>query len=515
MPARRQKSPSGAAMRALLVLAASRADEGVDWNRRRVVRVFDSTQMSLRGGVAMTDRRGRPYRCALSAADAHRKPQYRDEEQRPADKALRDYARWRDAADVCDVLAASKDEFWSYELCFGRYVTQFRPAKPSVRGGMLEPGRAHALGNYTKPGRRLASPSELRGVFGDDALERIVAFPSGLMHDALVETYEGGEGGRRTTVYVGCGLASRPSDEGGRGAEVWKDTHAVQSKRKHTHGAGDARDARDPARVALVIEPTPRNYRMFVAAPMACAKPDLVAAIAGRASQRLNATCLQKRRHDWTYEVCPQHYVRRFRDDSSVDLGHYDGYDVSDAGVVAQSYDHGAPCLGGVYSTTVAFECSRHEGKREKVALAAVFETSACEFEAVVHIAALCDPPSHDYVGDDTLDHLDCVADFDEDVPEYPGCLGKPGAWVDGGCGIGLRAVLKAAANNKFTKSSVREDMYIKAFAEKGLDVADIPHLSEEDWDELGLKAEDRAFITQIAKDMHPEFWWVETTEGL
>ena len=36
----------------------------------------------------------------------------------------------------------------------------------------------------------------------------------------------------------------------------------------------------------------------------------------------------------------------------------------------------------------------------------------------------------------------------------------------------------------------------------------------KEDWDELGLKAEDRAFITQIAKDMHPEYWWVETTEG-
>jgi hypothetical protein len=96
---------------------------------------------------------------------------------------------------------------------------------------------------------------------------------------------------------------------------------------------------------------------------------------------------------------------------------------------------------------------------------------------------------------------------------QYPGCLGKPGAWVDGGCGIGLKAVLKAAANNKFTKSSVREDMYIKAF--EGLDVADIPHLTKEDWDELGLKAEDRAFITQIAKDMHPEYWWVETTEGL
>ena len=250
---------------------------------------------------------------------------------------------------------------------------------------------------------------------------------------------------------------------------------------------------------------------MFVAAPMACAKPDLVAAIAGRAARRLNATCLQKRRHDWTYEVCPQHYVRRFRDDSSVDLGHYTDFDVNEAGVVAQSYRHGAPCLS-VYTTKVAFECSRHEGKREKVALAAVFETSACEFEAVVHIAALCDPPSHDYVGDDTLDHLDCVADFEENAPEYPGCLGKPGAWVDGGCGIGLKAVLKAAANNKFTRSSVREDMYIKAF--EGLDVADIPHLSKEDWDELGLKAEDRAFITQIAKDLHPEYWWVETTEG-
>ena len=156
-----------AAMRTLTLLAAATADDRVDWNRRRVVRVFDASQMSLRGGVAMTDRRGRPYRCALSAADAHRKPQFAEEEQRPADKALRDYARWRDAADVCDVLAASKDEFWSYELCFGRYVTQFRPAKPSVRGGMLEPGRAHALGNYTKPGRRLASPSELRGVFGE------------------------------------------------------------------------------------------------------------------------------------------------------------------------------------------------------------------------------------------------------------------------------------------------------------------------------------------------------------
>ena len=44
--------------------------------------------------------------------------------------------------------------------------------------------------------------------------------------------------------------------------------------------------------------------------------------------------------------------------------------------------------------------------------------------------------------------------------------------------------------------------------------MADIPHLSKEDWDELGLKAEDRAFITQIAKDMHPEYWFVETTEG-
>ena len=73
MPARRQKSPSGAAMRALLVLAASRADEGVDWNRRRVVRVFDSTQMSLRGGVAMTDRRGRPL--PLRAERRRRAPQ--------------------------------------------------------------------------------------------------------------------------------------------------------------------------------------------------------------------------------------------------------------------------------------------------------------------------------------------------------------------------------------------------------------------------------------------------------
>ena len=110
-----------------------------------------------------------------------------------------------------------------------------------------------------------------------------------------------------------------------------------------------------------------------------------------------------------------------------MDLGHYDGYDVSDAGVVAQSYDHGAPCLGGVYKTKVAFECSRHEGKRKKVALAAVFETSACEFEAVVHIAALCDPPSHDYVGDDTLDHLDCVADFSEECPSTRAAWGSPG----------------------------------------------------------------------------------------
>ena len=150
-------------------------------------------------------------------------------------------------------------------------------------------------------------------------------------------------------------------------------------------------------------------------------------------------------------------------------------------------------------------------GKRESRA-AAVFETSACEFEAVIHIAALCDPPSHDYVGDDTLDHLDCVADFDEDVPEYPGCLGKPGAWVDGGCGIGLKAVLKAAANNKFTRSSVREDMYIKAFERprRGRHSTFV----KEDWDELGFKAEDRAFITQIAKDLHPEYWFVETTEG-
>ena len=107
-----------AAMRTLALLAVATADDRVDWNRRRVVRVFDSTQMSLRGGVAMTDRRGRPYRCALSAADAHRKPQYRDEEQRPADKALRDYARWRDAADVCDVLAATKDQITTNEHTF-------------------------------------------------------------------------------------------------------------------------------------------------------------------------------------------------------------------------------------------------------------------------------------------------------------------------------------------------------------------------------------------------------------
>ena len=48
----------------------------------------------------------------------------------------------------------------------------------------------------------------------------------------------------------------------------------------------------------------------------------------------------------------------------------------------------------------------------------------------------------------------------------------------------------------------MREDMYIKAF--EGLDVADIPHLSKEDWDELGLKAEDRAFITQIRQGSAP-----------
>ena len=76
-------------MRSLLaLLAAATADDRVDWNRRRVVRVFDASQMSLRGGVAMTDRRGRPYRCALSAANAHRQPQYRDEEPRPAATGL-------------------------------------------------------------------------------------------------------------------------------------------------------------------------------------------------------------------------------------------------------------------------------------------------------------------------------------------------------------------------------------------------------------------------------------------
>ena len=198
---------------------------------------------------------------------------------------MRDYARWRDAADVCDVLAASKDEFWSYELCFGRYVTQFRPAKPSVRGGMLEPGRAHALGNYTKPGRRLASPSELRGVFGDDALERVVAFPSGLMHDALVETYEGAKAGdgRRCTSVAGWRRDRRTraaaAPRSGRILTPSKETRDARRRRRARRAGPRARRARAP-------EPTPRNYRMFVAAPMACAKPDLVAAIAGRASRK-------------------------------------------------------------------------------------------------------------------------------------------------------------------------------------------------------------------------------------
>ena len=100
-------------------------------------------------------------------------------------------------------------------------------------------------------------------------------------------------------------------------------------------------------------------------------------------------------------------------------------------------------------------------GEREKVALAAVFETSACEFEAVVHIAALCDPPSHDYVGDDTLDHLTASRTLLKKCPNTR-LPREARAWVDGGCGIGLKAVLKAAANNKFTRSSVREDMYIR-----------------------------------------------------
>jgi len=497
-----------------LLLGATRADDRVDWARRRVVRVFDAAQMSMRGGFAMTDRRGRPYRCALKAADAHRKPASGDAELRPADKALRNYARWRAAADVCDVLAASKDQFWSYELCFGRYVTQFRPARPAVRGGMLEPGTAHGLGNYTVntaiSSSWWASPGEVRGVFGD-ALDAVY-FPPLTSYDALVETYPGGTSGRKTTVYVGCALAARGEDAGAAGAKIFKDTHTAV-KRGAVHGAGDARDARDPARVAIVLEPTPHTYRMFVAAPMACTPADLASAIAGRAARRLNATCLQKRRHDWTYEVCPGHLVRRFQGDTSQDLGAFEGFNVSAAGVVAQSYEGGATCaLGGTYRTTVAFECSRHEGKREKVALAAVFETSACAFEAVVHLAALCDPPNYEFVGDDTLDHLDCVADHDDEPAQYPGCLGRPGAWVAGGCGMGLRAVLRAAANNKFTKSVVREAQYLEVFSD--VDVADIPALTAEDWAELGLTSEDRAFIKQAHKDLHPEFWWADTTEG-
>ena len=503
------------ALRLTLLLYAlrTRADDRVDWARRRVVRVFDAATMSMRGGFAMTDRRGRPYRCALKAADAHRRPASGDAELRPVDKALRNYARWRAAADVCDVLAASKDQFWSYELCFGRYATQFRPARPAVRGGMLEPGTAHGLGNSTAntaiSSSWWASPGEVRGVFGD-ALDAVY-FPPLASYDALVETYAGGTSGRKTTVYVGCALAARGEDAGAAGATIVKDTHTAV-KRGAAHGAGDARDARDPARVAIVLEPTPHAYRMFVAAPMACAPADLAAAIAGRAAQRLNATCLQKRRHDWTYEVCPGHLVRRFQGDTSQDLGAFEGFNVSAAGVVAQSYEGGATCaLGGTYRTTIAFECSRHEGKREKVALAAVFETSACEFEAVVHLAALCDPPNHEFIGDDTLDHLDCVADHDDEGAQkpYPECLGVPGAWVDGGCGKGLRAVLRAAGCLHF----------LDLFVANAVDELAIPAMDSEDWAELGMRinmregplyvrAEDRAFIKQAHKDLHPELWW-------
>ena len=85
--------------------------------------------------------------------------------------------------------------------------------------------------------------------------------------------------GRRCTSAAR--LASRPSDEGGRPRSGRIHTRC----KKGPNTAPATRATRDPARVALVLEPTPRNYRMFVAAPMACAKPDLVAAIAGRASR--------------------------------------------------------------------------------------------------------------------------------------------------------------------------------------------------------------------------------------
>ena len=410
---------------------------GVDWQRRRVVRVFASpfAGSSEAPAYAMTDALGRGYTCGLDGA-AVAKRRGAGAAPSAAASAIEGYKAWRDSSRECAALAL-KEEYWHYELCPGRSARQFKPPKPRPRGGAAAPGASHALGAFSSAAGE-ASLAEVADVFGDvDSVTLPPAVDGAPPRTAHVELYERGDGGRRLLAYVVCGLVH---------------VGAASSRRGSLDAYGDDDDAdwADAVRVARVVEGPKFTYRALVASPLACAPRDLRTAVAAQAAAKLEGKCLRRRwRGDWwTYEVCVGDAVRQFRQPPGRD---HDGFGVLAAADAAASRDPGgfasgsfshvavAPATGALShvhaggdacdatdgeprDAAVRFACvDAFRGRSKKVALASAAETATCSYDIVVHLAALCelddDADLHEKraAGTSTIDHVDCFRDAEDE----------------------------------------------------------------------------------------------------
>ncbi|KAH8064617.1 hypothetical protein JL722_1494 [Aureococcus anophagefferens] len=206
---------------------------GVDWQRRRVVRVFASpfAGSSEAPAYAMTDALGRGYTCGLDGA-----------------------AAWRDSSRECAALAL-KEEYWHYELCPGRSARQFKPPK---RGGAA-PGASHALGAFSSAAGE-ASLEEVADVFGDVASVTLPPAVDGAPpRTAHVELY-----GRRRRRLLAPRRSSRASACGGAGAATGGPTRSASATPRQFRQppgrdhdgfgvlpAADAAASRDPGGFAI------------------------------------------------------------------------------------------------------------------------------------------------------------------------------------------------------------------------------------------------------------------------
>ncbi|KAH8067732.1 hypothetical protein JL721_7287 [Aureococcus anophagefferens] len=292
---------------------------GVDWQRRRVVRVFASpfAGSSEAPAYAMTDALGRGYTCGLDGA-AVAKRRGAGGAPSAAASAIEGYKAWRDSSRECAALAL-KEEYWHYELCPGRSARQFKPPGAAAR-------RRRRARREPRAGRVLVRRG--RGVAGGGRgrLRRR------RVRDAAAGRRRRRAGGAASSSGGGGGACSRTSSAGS----------CTSARRRAAAGPSTptatttTRTGPTPCGVAAVVEA--RSSRTRVASPLACAPRDLRTAVAAQAAAKLEGKCLRRRwRGDWwTYEVS-----RRRAPVPPAARRDHDGFGVLPAADAAASRDPG------------------------------------------------------------------------------------------------------------------------------------------------------------------------------